>query len=261
MSALPIFNNGWLSLFLLLTGPFLGSFISASALTWPDRSNLRTSRSQCAQCGAELTLVDLVPLFSFFLLRGRCRHCKTSIRRQHIIAELASTSIALSSVLVFDGWIMLASTVFGMVLLFIALVDYRTRLIPDGASFFLIGSGPLIMYLLHGDKGLKTSLAGAIIGYGIFWLVAFAYRHLRGREGLGMGDAKLLAGGGAWMGPFALPWIVLLAASTAIVGLLVGSKGKSLHRETELPFGPALALAIYAIWLWSSTNNANLILL
>ncbi len=261
MSALSIFNNGWLSLFLLLTGPFLGSFISASALTWPDRSNLRTSRSQCAQCGAELTLADLVPLFSFLLLRGRCRHCKTPIRRQHIIAELASTTIALSSVLVFDGWLMLASTGFGMVLLFIALVDYRTRLIPDGASFSLIGTGPLVLYFMQGVDGLKTGLGGAIIGYGIFWLVAFAYRHLRGREGLGMGDAKLLAGGGAWMGPFALPWIVLLAASTAIMGLLIGSKGKSLHRETELPFGPALAIAIYAIWLWSSTNNANLTLL
>ena len=158
MSALSIFNNGWLSLFLLLTGPFVGSFISASALTWPDRSNLRTSRSQCAQCGAALTLVDLVPLFSFFLLRGRCRHCKTPIRRQHIIAELASTTIALSSVLVFDGWLMLASAGLGMVLLFIALVDYRTRLIPDGASFSLIGSGPLVLYFMQGVDGLKTGL-------------------------------------------------------------------------------------------------------
>jgi len=261
MSAPSIFNDDWLSLFLILTGPFLGSFISASALAWPDRSNLRTSRSQCAQCGTDLTLVDLVPLFSFFLLRGRCRHCQTPIKRQHIIAELASTTIALSSVLVFDGWVMLASTGFGLILLFIALVDYRTRLIPNGASFSLISSGPAVMYLMHGNAGLKTGLIGAVVGYGIFWLVAFAYRHLRGREGLGMGDAKLLAGGGAWMGPFALPWIVLLAASTAIVGLLIGSKGKSLHRETELPFGPALAIAIYGIWLWSSINSTNLILL
>lgn len=261
MTALSIFNNGWLSLFLIMTGPFLGSFISASALTWPDRSNLRTSRSRCAHCGYELTLVDLVPLFSFFLLGGRCRDCKSPIKRQHIIAELASTAIALSSVLVFDGWMMLASTGFGLVLLFIALVDYRTRLIPNGASFSLIGTGPLVMYLMHGIGGLKTALIGAVAGYGIFWLVAFAYRHFRGREGLGMGDAKLLAGGGAWMGPFALPWIVLLAASTAIMGLLIGSKGKSLHRETELPFGPALTLAIYGIWLWSATNSTNLILL
>ncbi|PHS23621.1 MAG: prepilin peptidase [Robiginitomaculum sp.] len=254
--------NGWLSLFLVLTGPFLGSFISASAQTWPDRSNMAmSSRSQCAACGRRLDLIDLIPLISFLWLRGKCRTCKTPIASQHILAELASTLVALSAVMIFDGWLMLASALFGYVLLFIALVDYRTRLIPDGASFSLILSGPVILYALHGPAGLKTALFGAVFGYGIFWLVAFAYKQLRGREGLGMGDAKLLAGGGAWMGPFALPWIILLASSSALVFLLIGSKSKTLHRETELPFGPALALAIYGLWIWIAARGTNFILL
>jgi leader peptidase (prepilin peptidase)/N-methyltransferase len=254
--------NGWLSLFLVLTGPFLGSFISASAQTWPDRSNMgMSSRSHCAACGRRLTLIDLIPLISFFLLKGKCRTCKTPIASQHILAELASTLIALSAVMIFDGWLMLASAVFGYVLLFIALVDFRTRLIPDGASFSLILSGPVILYALYGPAGLKSAVLGAVFGYGIFWLVAFAYKQLRGREGLGMGDAKLLAGGGAWMGAFALPWIILLASSSALVLLLISSKGKTLHRETELPFGPALALAIYGLWLWVAVRGPGFILL
>lgn len=251
----------WLSLFLILSGPFMGSFISASALAWPQTSNLGFSRSKCAHCGRVLGLVDLVPLLSFFLLKGECRTCKTPIKRQHIIAELASTAIALSAVYGFDGWTMLASALFGFVLLFIALVDFRTRLIPDRASFLLILTGPVVLFFLHGSDGFITAIIGAALGYGIFWLVAFVYRHLRGREGLGMGDAKLLAGGGAWLGPFALPWIILIAASGALLVLLASSKGKSLHGDTEMPFGPALAGAIYVLWFWFATDTSSLVLL
>ena len=254
--------NGWLSLFLVLTGPFLGSFISASAQSWPDRSNMAlSSRSHCAACGRQLTLIDLLPLLSFLWLRGKCRTCKAPIAGQHFVAELASTFVALSAVIIFDDWLMLASALFGYVLLFIALVDYRTRLIPDGASFSLILSGPAVLYALYGPAGLKSAILGAVFGYGIFWLVAFTYKQVRGRDGLGMGDAKLLAGGGAWMGAFALPWIILLASSSALVLLLISSKGKTLHRETELPFGPALALAIYGLWLWVGAHSPGFILL
>ncbi len=250
----------WLSLFLLLTGPFIGSFISASAQTWPTRSNLLIRRSQCAHCQRPLTLADLVPLLSFLVLKGRCRTCKTSIARQHFFAEILSTLIALSSVYVFSGWTMLASALFGFTLLFAALVDFRTRLIPDGASFSLIAAGPALLYFLHGTNGLFTALVGASLGYGVFWLVAFAYRHLRGREGLGMGDAKLLAAGGGWMGPFALPWIILLAASSALAILLLTNKG-NLRGDTELPFGPALAFAIFVLWLWFGWQGDGLLLL
>ncbi len=253
-------GNDWLSLFLILVGPFIGSFISASALAWPSGINLRISRSRCTHCERELGLVDLIPLISFFALKGRCRTCKTPIERQHIIAELASTLIALGAVFMFDGWMMLASTLFGAVLLFIALVDFRTRLIPDGSSFLLIATGPAVFYLVHGKSGLATAIAGAVFGYGIFWLVAFAYRHIRGREGLGMGDAKLLAAGGAWMGPFALPWIILMASSGALALLLLTGKS-NLSRDTEIPFGPALAIAIYIIWLWFGSPGASLVLL
>ncbi len=254
-------NDNWLSLFLILTGPFMGSFISASALDWPRRSNLGASRSSCAQCGRALGLLDLIPLLSFFILHGRCKNCGTPINRQHIVAELASTLIALSAVYVFHGWMMLVSATLGAVLLFIALVDYRTKLIPNGASYFIITSGGVVFYLTHGNAGLLSAIIGAAFGYGIFWSVAFTYRMLRGHEGLGLGDAKLLAGGGAWMSVFALPWIILMAASAALAVLIVGSKGKSLRRDTQIPFGPALALSIYVLWLWSGFTGTNFALL
>ncbi len=253
-------NNDWLSLFLVVVGPFMGSFISASALAWPSGINFRISRSRCTHCDRLLGVVDLVPLVSFLVLKGKCRTCHNPIERQHIIAEVTSTLIALASVFIFDGWVMLASALFGAVLLYIALVDFRTRLIPDIASFTLIASGPAVLYLVYAKDGLSTALIGAVVGYGIFWLVAFAYRHIRGREGLGMGDAKLLAGGGAWLGPLALPWIILLASTGALVILLLTGNG-NLRKDTELPFGPALAVAIYALWLWSGSRGTGLVLL
>ena len=126
--------DAWLGLFVIASGPFMGSFVSACASSWPKNGNIVSRRSRCAACGHMLGLAELIPLLSFIAQRGRCTACGAPIARQHLIAELASTLIAIASVLVFSGWMMPVSALFGAVLLFIALVDYRTRLIPDGAD-------------------------------------------------------------------------------------------------------------------------------
>ncbi len=246
--------EGWLGVFLVLASPFAGSFVSASARGWPDPGNLSMGRSRCAACGRALRPSELVPLFSFLVQRGRCMACGAPIARQHFVAELASMLIAIAAVLVFSGWMMLAGVLFGEMLLFVALVDSRTRLIPDGAVAALLASGLLLAFLRAGPGGLAGALAGALAGYGAFWLVAFLYRVLRKREGLGLGDAKLLAAGGAWCGLPALPWIVLLAASASLVAAVLMHR-RRLHGETALAFGPALAAAIYGVWLWSGVYS------
>ena len=252
--------DAWLGLFVIASGPFIGSFVSASASSWPQYGNIISRRSRCAACGHMLGLAELIPILSFIVQKGRCKACAAPIARQHVMAELASTLIAVAAVLVFSGWMIPVSALFGAVLLFIALVDYRTRLIPDGATFGLVAGGLTLAFVLHGQSGLKSALIGSVAGYGAFWLVAYLYRRLRGREGLGLGDAKLLAAGGAWLGPLALPWVVLLAASGTLVTVLLSRRG-NLHRDTALPFGPALAFAIYALWLWGGWHNSQAALL
>lgn len=241
----------FLSLFLVLASPFVGSFITASANSWPNWREILQTRSTCRSCAQQIQNRDLIPIASYLLLQAKCRHCAVPIGWHHLLGEIAAVLISLAAVFWFDGWMMLVTALFGWVLLFASLVDYRLKLLPDGATLGLLVTGLLVQYLQAGPDGLWLASLGAIIGFGAFFAVSKIYRMVRGREGLGLGDAKLLAAGGAWCGPFALSWIVLLAASFALAGLLLHSmiSGQRVKTDTALGFGPALATAVFILWL------------
>ena len=131
-------------------------------------------------------------------------------------------------------------------------IDVRTLRLPDVLTLPLIALGPVQAWSL--DDNVRDSLIGAAIGYLVFVLVEVGYRRLRGRDGLGRGDAKLLAAGGAWCGWIGLPWIVLIASGVALVlvGLLVLMRR---HRPSDaFAFGPFLAIGIVAVWIASSVR-------
>ncbi|MEZ6000847.1 A24 family peptidase [Hyphomonas sp.] len=128
----------------------------------------------------------------------------------------------------------------------LAWIDIRTLRLPDRLTLPLIGAGVIQFWYFTGD--IWTALIGAIAGYLFFLIVEKGYLALRGQNGLGRGDAKLLAAGGAWCGWMSLPWIVLIASSSGLVfaGLLtlLGRRPTGM-----MPFGPFLALAIALVWL------------
>jgi leader peptidase (prepilin peptidase)/N-methyltransferase len=252
----------FLSLFLLLIGPFIGSFVSATANAWPNWSQTLRVRSKCDHCQRDLDLIDLIPIASFLLLRGRCRTCQNPIGNSHFIAEILAALIAIASVLIFSGTLQVISAMFGWALLFASLVDIRLKLLPDSITLGLVPAGLLVLFWQGGMEMAKLSAIGAGLGYGVFFAIAWVYRRLRGRDGLGLGDAKLLASGGAWCGPFALSWIVLLAAASTLLMLGIHAKISKtpLRSDTAMAFGPALALGIYGLWLWSGRNGLGLAL-
>ena len=136
--------------------------------------------------------------------------------------------------------------VLGAVLVLLALVDFQIRLLPDVLTLPLIWAGLLLQLIPSTTTvGLEMAVVGAVLGYLPLWLLAHAYRLIRGREGLGMGDLKLLAAMGAWSGPWVLPQVVLLGALLAIAAFvlryLTHKQSASLHEER--PFGPWLILA------------------
>jgi len=238
------------SLLMILFGPFIGSFIHASANAWPNWKPILKSRSSCDHCHTKLAAIDLIPIVSFLRLGGKCRTCAAPIGWTALLAEIAAFLIALAAVFLFDGWLQIATAVLGWVLLYAALVDWRCKLLPDMANYSLIAMGMLVSYAKESREGLLLSLLGAIIGYGVFFIISKVYAKVRNRQGLGLGDAKLLAAGGAWVGPFLLSWIVLIAALVALVTLLV--QNRPLRADTGLAFGPALALAIFMVWSWQA---------
>jgi leader peptidase (prepilin peptidase)/N-methyltransferase len=197
-----------------------------------------------------LTVRDLVPLASWLTLRGRCRHCGAWIGWFYPAVELAALAIAVVSVTVTRGYDAWVAAALGWWLLALGWIDWRRFILPDALTLPLIVLGLAAAWGLAPDE-LWDRLAGAVCGYLLLWGVAWLYRRLRGRDGLGLGDAKLLAAAGAWVGAGGLPSVLAGAAIAALAaagGMMLA--GRRLDRHTALPFGPFLAAATWLVWLF-----------
>lgn len=212
--------------------------------------SLASPRSHCPECGGAIPAWHNIPLFSYLLLRGRCRHCNAPISLRYPLVELAT---ALLSALIawrfgFD-WTMAAALLLTWSLIALSFIDWEHQLLPDQITLPLVWVG-----LLVNQQGLFTdldsALLGAVIGYLFLWSLFHLYRLLRGREGFGYGDFKLLAALGAWLGWQSLPLIILMASlAGSLVGItLVLARRHRMNRP--LAFGPYIAGAGLVGLLW-----------
>jgi len=236
---------------LLAAAPCVGSFLGVLIRRIPGGQDWMLARSACDHCGHPLGPAELVPLASFAAQRGRCRHCGAPIARFHPAIELAALAVCVWAILADPRAENLASDcVLGWGLLALAWIDAETFLLPDILTLPLLLLGLFEAFAQAPDLLLGRA-AGALAGW--FGLAALAalYRRVRGRDGIGGGDPKLLGVAGAWLGWLALPWVLLVAA---LLGLAwAGAKaarGARLDGATALPFGPPLALAIWLLRLY-----------
>ena len=235
---------------LTVLGLIFGSFIATVVLRWPEeeRSPLR-GRSQCDGCGKSLSAGELVPLISFLVQRGRCRACGGRISRVHPACEALAMLIGLSAGLAMPGWAGVAGAVFGWLLLTLGALDWRAFWLPDLLTSMLALAG-IVAGLCGFAPSLSDRAIGGAAGFAVIWLVAAGYRHLRGRDGLGGGDAKLIGAIGLWLGWRALPLLVLSASLIGLIAVLSAIlRGQRMAATTPLPLGTMLALAGYALWL------------
>jgi len=213
-----------------MIAPFIGSFLSVLVVRLP--------------------VLDLMPLASRVFLGGRCRHCSAAIPLLYPVLELGAMAVVLCAVPMMDGGPFWASCLLGWTLLALAATDLRTFLLPDVLTLPLLLAG-LAVTALFDAAALPAHLLGAVLGFGFLYGVNIFYRWLRGRNGLGLGDARLLAAAGAWLGWAALPSVLLLAAAAALaVVLLMRLAGRSMHAATPLAFGVYLAPSIWWVWLY-----------
>lgn len=187
---------------------------------------------------------------SWLALHGKCGHCGERVTPLYPLIELAALILAFWAVLVGEGWMLWASCALGWILLALAVIDTRTGLLPDVLTLPLLLLG--LAVAAFGDAAQFLShLLGAAAGLASFGAIAWLYRYWRGRAGLGLGDVKLLAAGGAWIGWEGLPSVVFIAAfSSLAAALFIGLGGKGLTLEQKLSFGPGLCLGIWLVWLY-----------
>lgn len=232
-----------------LLGAIAGSFLAALVIRWPqDRSVLR-GRSECDACGRTLAPVELVPLLSAVLQRGRCRSCGAAINPRHWQIELTALMIGVLAGIAVPGPIAIAGVVFGWLLLALAALDITAFWLPDRLTLMLALAG-IVTALLGIDPPMLDRLIGGAAGFGVLWLIGAAYQRLRGREGLGGGDPKLLGAIGLWLGWRMLPVVLLLASLTGLAIVLMRMlTGRAVRADDRMPFGALLAIAAYPAWL------------
>lgn len=212
--------------------------------------NLAKPDSHCPKCQHRISALENIPVLSYLMLGGKCRHCKSHISIRYPIIESITGLLSLFIAYEFGfTWLCLSILILTWSLIVLTMIDYDHQLLPDDITLPLLWLGLIVNYF-----GLITTLEaavlGAIAGYLILWSVYWLFKLATGKEGMGQGDFKLLATLGAWMGWQALPQIILLSALVgAVVGIaLIVVRGRD--RNLPIPYGPYLAGAGFIALLW-----------
>lgn len=239
---------------MLAAAPFVGSFLATAAFRLPRGRSVALGRSRCPACGTALGPVDLLPILGWVLRRGHCNSCRAPIDPAYPATELLALGVAAWAALAgLPGWQPVVACLLGWTLLTLAAIDLRHYLLPDMLTLPLVPAGLLVAAMVPAwPVALRDAAIGAVAGFVVIWGVGWLYRRLRGRHGIGLGDAKLLAAAGAWVGWQGLASVVLIAALAGIAVALGMAlrRGQRLDPAARLPFGVFLALGTWLVVLY-----------
>ena len=219
-----------------------------------ERFNILMPPSHCPSCKAAIKPWQNIPILSYVLLKGQCKHCHTAISLRYPLVELLTGLVFAVCAWKFGAtWTALAAMVFSAYLIAMIFIDADTQLLPDQLTLPLMWGGivfHLAAYLLQADWGITTlvdSLLGTIVGYMSLWSIFQLFKLVTGKEGMGYGDFKLLAALGAWLGISVLPIIIIMSAVVGLIFALIMKVAKN----QPMPFGPYLAISGWIVLVFS----------
>ncbi len=234
-------------LFAAALGAIIGSFLNVCILRWPAGESVVRPPSRCPKCGNGVRWFDNVPIVSWVVLRGKCRHCGNPISIQYPLIELA-TALVWAWMAYRYGYELdaLRAALFLTLLLGIAMTDAREYIIPDEFSLGGLALG-LLLSMLHGWSPVIPALIGAAVGFGVLWAIAQLGKRLFRKEAMGGGDIKMMAMVGAFVG-----WkgVFLTIFLGSVVGTLIFGPMALVGKKKEVPFGIFLALGAAITFLW-----------
>ena len=230
-----------------ILGSLWGSFSNVCIYRLPNNDNVAKGRSFCPNCKNKIKWFDNIPFFSYLFLKGKCRQCNKPISFQYFIVELLS---AISFVVVFHIYgasittlLLLILSIFFIIIFFI---DLKHFIIPNELTFPLM----IIGFLKSFDPNLNqtifpnyiNSLIGGLFGYSIIWSIIFFYKKIRKKEGMGLGDAKLMAVIGFWFGWVSIPFTIFISSTVALILVVPSLINQSRKMSSEIPFGPYIII-------------------
>ena len=241
-------------IFVLVLGALWGSFANVCIYRLPLEKGVVSGRSFCPKCKKLITWKDNIPVISFLFLNGKCRNCKKNISPQYLITELITIIYFLFVYYLFGISITtLLFFVLGISFVIIFFIDLKHYIIPNVLTFSLMIIGFLKSFYPNLNPifpNFINSLIGGIFGYLIIWSIIYFYKQIRNKEGMGLGDAKLLSAIGFWFGWISIPFVIFLSSIIALKFLIPSLMKKSKKLSSHIPFGPYIIIGtlIYLIF-------------
>jgi leader peptidase (prepilin peptidase)/N-methyltransferase len=231
---------------IFILGLIIGSFLNVAIYRLPDGKSIVYPPSHCPDCGHKLSPLELIPVLSYFILRGKCKSCGVDISIRYPVIELLTGIIFIINYIYFSDLISLtAGLIFSSLLIILTMIDFDHQILPDKLTLGGLGVG-FIFSFFRSDITVIYSLAGILAAGGLLFLIA-----LLSKGGMGGGDIKMMAMVGSFTGPIVAVSSIFLGAVIALIAHLPGIVSGKTGMKTKLPFGPFLALASLILWFWS----------
>ena len=262
-----------IGVFAALFGLVIGSFLNVCIVRIPERKSVVLPASACPKCGAAIKPWDNIPVVSWLLLGGKCRACKTPISWIYPVVELLTGALFWSCYFAFGLTTeALKWSIFSALMIVLIFTDMRERILPDVVNYSGFAAGLVLSLVTKPSDGsalgianrlfaypppapvlsLADALLGAAIGSGLLWVVAEAYFRLRGREGMGLGDVKMMLMAGSFLG---LERTLLTILAGSVLGSVLGlafMMAKRKGSDYELPFGTFLGMAAVLVMFFGT---------
>ena len=242
-------------IFIIIIGALWGSFANVCIYRLPLDKGVVSGRSFCPKCKKKITWVDNIPIISFLLIQGKCRKCKKKISFQYPLVETIS---AFTFFIIYYLYGITTTTllliVLGLSFIIIFFIDLKHYIIPDSLTFPMM----ILGFIKSFDPNLNSlfpdyinSLIGGLFGYGSIWSIIYFYKVVRKKEGMGLGDAKLLAVIGFWFGWISIPFVIFISSVVALITVTPSLMNKSKKLSSEIPFGPFIIIGciVYVIFV------------
>ncbi len=262
-----------IGIFAALFGLIIGSFLNVCIVRIPGRKSIVMPASACPNCGAAIRPWDNIPVVSWLLLRGKCRACKTPISWMYPVVELLTAALFWACYYAFGLTTeALKWAIFSALMIVLVFTDLRERILPDVVNYSGFAAGLALSLVTKPADGaalwlanhmfdfpppspvisLADALLGAAFGSGMLWLVAEIYFRMRGREGMGFGDVKMMLMAGAFLG---LKRTLLTILAGSVLGSVLGLAFMLARRkgsDYELPFGSFLGMAAVLVMFFGT---------